>query len=389
MLRFIKLLPSGPGLCGGICLLAVSLLAGCNNTSEAEASGARQPPPPEVLVEQVKPRDLVITSTLPGRIQALRTAEVRARVEGIIQQRRFTEGGEVKAGDVLFQIDPAVLQADLDAAKASLARARADRHQANLKQQRFENLLERKAVSQQQYDEAFAVAQQAEADVAAAVAAVAHARIALDYASVRAPISGRIGRALVTEGALVGKNEATHLATIQQLDPIYVNFTQSAGELLRLRQTRQQQDAAAEPARLTLLMEDGTPYPETGKLLFSEMVVDPGTGEVLLRAELPNPDRLLLPGMFVRVSLEQAQLQQALTVPQRALLRDAEGDKVLSVQQDGKVVPLPVTLGRAQGDRWVIREGLQGGEQIIVEGLQKARPGATVRPVTTDTKQQG
>ena len=253
-----------------------------------------------------------------------------------------------------------------------------------LKQKRFANLLKRKAVSQQDYDEAFAIAKQAEADVAAAKADLARARIDLEYASVRAPITGRIGRALVTEGALVGKSEATHLATVEQLDPIYVNFTQSSNELLRLRRGGDGEDLAVADPKVTLLLEDGSEYKHPGKLLFSEMAVDPGTGEILLRAELPNPDRMLLPGMFVRVSLDQAEYKQALTVSQQALIRSAQGDMVMSVLPDGKVVPLPVKTDRAQGDRWIIKSGLQGGEQIIIEGLQKARPGATVKALVAE-----
>lgn len=364
----------------GIAITSLTLLAGCQE-KESNTQAAMQMPPQEVLVEVVEPRHLVVKTTLPGRVQALRTAEVRARVEGIIQQRLFTEGSEVEAGQLLFQIDPSTLKADLDAAKASLARAEADLTQANLKRKRFANLLGKKAVSQQQFDEALALAKQAEADVAASKAAVARAQIDLEYASVRAPITGRIGRALVTEGALVGKSEATHLATIEQLDPIYVNFTQSSSELLRLRRGNEGQDLAVKDPKVNVTLEDSSLYSHPGKLLFSEMTVDPSTGEVLLRAELPNPDRLLLPGMFLRVSLDQAEYKQALTISQRSLIRSAQGDMVMSVLPDGKVVPLPVQTDRAQGDRWIILNGLQGGEQVILEGLQKARPGATVKAV--------
>ena len=385
------MLPSKPSQCVGIVVAATLFLWGCNESDSPanSATGGLQMPPPEVLVEVVKPRHLVVKTTLPGRVQALRTAEVRARVEGIIQERLFTEGSEVDAKQLLFQIDPATLQADLDAAEAQLARAEADLTQATLKQKRFANLLNKKAVSQQQYDEAFAIAKQSEADVASARAAVARASIDLQYASVRAPITGRIGRALVTEGALVGKSEATHLATIEQLDPLYVNFTQSSNELLRLRKGNAGRDLAVQDPKVSVLLEDGSSYPHPGKLLFSEMTVDPGTGEILLRAQLPNPDRLLLPGMFVRVSLDQAEYKQALTISQKALIRSNQGDMVMSVLADGKVVPLPVKTDRAQGDRWIIRSGLQGGEQIIIEGLQKAKPGATVKAIVADTDAEG
>lgn len=368
----------------GLLVAAALILGGCNESNTAASAGAMQQQAPEVLVEIVTPRHLVVKTTLPGRVQALRTAEVRARVEGIIQERRFTEGSEVDAGQLLFQIDPATLQADLDAAQAHLARAKADLTQATLKQKRFANLLAKKAVSQQQYDEAFALAKQSEADVASAKAAVDRAKIDLEYASVRAPITGRIGRALVTEGALVGKSEATHLATIEQLDPIYVNFTQSSNELLRLRQGNAGRDLAVQDPNVSVLLENGVSYPHPGKLLFSEMTVDPGTGEILLRAQLPNPDRILLPGMFVRVSLDQAEYKQALTISQKSLIRSNKGDMVMSVLADGTVVPLPVQTDRAQGDRWIIRNGLQGGEQIIIEGLQKARPGAKVKAIVAD-----
>lgn len=361
-------------------LLAAFLLSACGESGQH--GGAQGGSVPEVVVEVVQPERVVVKTELPGRVQALRTAEVRARVEGIIQQRLFVEGSEVKAGDLLFQIDPSTLQADLDAAKASQARAEAMLAQAQLKQKRLRNLLDRKAVSQQEYDEALAQAKQAEADVAAAKAAVARAKIDLDYASVRAPITGRIGRALVTEGALVGKNEATHLATIEQLDPLYVNFTQSSSEILKYRRKRMLDSTSGvdEPDVLVLL-EDGTEYDHHGTLLFSEMTVDPGTGEVLLRAEVPNPDRLLLPGMFVRVDVEQAVYQQAFTISQRALIRTAQGEQVMTVLPDGKVVPLPIRTERAHGNRWIVSSGLSGGEQVIVEGLQKVRPGAQAKAV--------
>ena len=356
-------------------LLLTSLLAACGDTGQPASQTA---PVPEVKVEVVKSQHVVLKSTLPGRVQALRTAEVRARVEGIIQKRLFTEGSEVKAGDLLFQIDPATLQANLDTAKASQARAEAMLTQAVLKQKRLQSLLQRKAVSPQEYDEALAQAKQSEADVASAKAAVARARIDLDYASVRAPITGRIGRALVTEGALVGKGEATHLATIEQLDPLYVNFTQSAAEVSRYQRRHASGQLDAEATRVEVLLEDGSRYDHDGKLLFSEMTVDPGTGEVLLRAEVPNPERQLLPGLFVRVEVEQAVYPQAFTVSQRALLRTPAGEMVLSVLPDGKVAPLPVKVGTAWGNRWIITSGLVGGEQVIVEGLQKAQPGESV-----------
>lgn len=363
-------------------ILSALLLSACGESGQK--TNGPDATVPEVVVEVVQPERVVVKTELPGRVQALRTAEVRARVEGIIQKRLFKEGSEVEAGTLLFQIDPATLQADLDAAKASLARTEADLAIARIKQKRMQNLLGRKAVSQQEYDEALASAKQAEANVAAAKAAVMRAQIDLDYAGVRAPISGRIGRALVTEGALVGKNEATHLATIEQLDPLYVNFTQASSEILKYRRKRMQDSSSsvAEPD-VQVLLEDGSDYDHHGKLLFSEMTVDPGTGEVLLRAEVPNPDRMLLPGMFVRVDVEQAVYQQAFTISQRALIRSAQGEQVMTVLPDGKVVPLPIKTERAHGNRWIVSSGLSGGEQVIVEGLQKVRPGEQANAVIT------
>ncbi len=367
--------------------LLASWLAGCNESGQPSAP-AGAPPPPEVIVEIVTPQRVVISTELPGRVQALRTAEVRARVEGIIQQRLFREGSEVKAGTVLFQIDPARLKADVESAKANVARAEADLTQTKLKQKRMVDLLGRKAVSQQEYDESFAQQKRAEADVAAAKAALTRTMIDLDYATVVAPITGRIGRALVTEGSLVGSDQATHLATIEQLDPVYVNFTQSRGEMLHFSRERasRQGNKEQDPA-VKVLLEDGSVYEHPGKLLFSEMTVDPGTGEVLLKAVVPNPARLLLPGMFVRVDVEQAVYEQAFTVSQRSLIRNAKGEMVMTVLPDGKVVPLPVKTARAQGDRWIISSGLSGGEQVIVEGLQKVRPGAVAKAIALESGQ--
>ena len=363
-------------------LFVCSVLWACKDKNALPSGG--QMPPPEVLVEVISPQRIVVKSELPGRAQAFRTAEIRARVEGIIQKRLFKEGSEVDQGQVLFEIDPATLQADLDAAKASLARAEADVTQSQLKQERFARLLKKKAISQQQYDEAFALLKQAEADVAATKAAVARAQIDLNYATVQAPITGRIGRAMVTEGALVGKGEATHLSTIEQLDPIYVNFTQSSADILKFRQSSTGEKMIHKNPSVQIILEDGSTYQHGGKLLFSEMTVDPSTGAVLLRAEIPNPDRLLLPGMFLRVIVEQAEYQQALTISQRSLVRTAEGEVVMSVLPDGKVVPLPVKVERSQDDRWIVSKGLVGGEQVIVEGLQKAKPGTIVKPVTKE-----
>jgi membrane fusion protein, multidrug efflux system len=328
---------------------------------------------------------VAITTELPGRIDAVRVAEVRARVPGILLKRLFQEGADVKAGDKLFEIDPAQFQANYQSAQANLAKAEANQRQAQALVDRAKTLVEVEAVSKQDYDNAEAAALQAAAEVQAAKAALSNSGLSLGYATVTAPIDGRIGRALVTEGALVGQNESTPLATIQQLDPVYFDFTQSSTDVLRLRRAvAEGQVKSLEPgtAEVHLLLEDGSEYPHSGKLLFSDISVDPSTGMVTLRAEFPNPDRLLLPGMFARGRVEQAVNEQAITVPQRAVARGAGGTATaLVVTADNKVEARNVALGQAIGDKWVVTKGLQPGERIIVEGLQKVRPGAPVKPV--------
>jgi membrane fusion protein (multidrug efflux system) len=369
----------------GIAVFLLSVLAGCGDKlPNAQAQSTGTPPPAEVAVVTVQPERLAVTNELPGRLEATRVAQVRARVAGIVLKRVFREGSDVKAGDVLFQIDPAPFQAAYDSAKANLARAEANHAQANLKAQRYKPLVESNAISKQEYDDALTAQKQTAADVAAAKAAVETAQLNLGYATVKAPISGRIGRALVTEGALVGQGEATPLAVIQQLDPIYVNLTQSASELLQLRramESGQLKRVGPDQAKVTMVMEDGTPYPRPGKLLFSDMSVDEATGAVILRAKFPNPDRFLLPGMYARARLEQAVDEKAITVPQQAVMRDQNNASVMLVGADGKVSAQPVRTGPARGDKWVVLEGLKAGDQVIVEGLQKVKPGATAKPV--------
>ncbi|MCC2637092.1 MAG: acrA [Moraxellaceae bacterium] len=339
-------------------------------------------PPPEVSVVTVRPGELALTSELPGRLEAVRSAEVRARVAGVVLKRVFAEGSEVKEGDVLFQIDPRPFQAAYDNAAAAVARAEAQRDQTRAQAERAEALVGKKLISQQDHDLARANARQAEADVTAARATQQLHKLNLALATVRAPISGRIGRALVTEGALVGQGETTPLAQIQQLDPVYVNFTQSSVELLKLRQALQSGKVkrAGSEAAVTLLLEDGSEYPKKGQLLFSDLAVDPATGSVSLRARFPNPGRDLLPGMYVRVRLAQAVADNAITVPQRSLQRGPQGAFVMVVKE-GKVAVQPVQVGAAQGDQWIVESGLAGGEQVIVEGLQKAPPGTPVKTV--------
>ena len=353
-------------------------LAACDKQAPVEEKA----PPRPVSVETVRVEPLAISSELSGRILAPRTAEVRARVAGVVLNRVYREGSDVKQGEVLFRIDPAPFQADYDSARAALAKAEANQFQARLQDQRYSELIAINAISRQDYDNARAAALQANADVAAAKAALERARLNLGYATVTAPISGRIGRALVTEGALVGQNESTPLATIQQLDPIHADLTQSTRELNALRRALRAgelQQVGQDQARATLIQDDGTAYPLPGKLLFSDISVDPSTGQITLRSEFPNPDLDLLPGSFIRVRLEQAIKQQAISVPQRAILRDSAGQpRVLLVDAEQRISERPIVLGSAQQDRWIVSEGLIPGEHVVIEGLQHVRVGDQV-----------
>lgn len=354
--------------------LLLALLAGCGEKA-APPGGMGGMPPPEVEVVSVTPRAVPRTVEAPGRLQAVRAAIVSARVEGILERRVYREGSEVKAGELLFRIDDRTLAANLASARANLAKAKAQALIAGQNQERMQSLAGGKAISRQELDQAVATKAQADAEVEAARAAVARAEIDLSHAKVTAPISGRIGRALVSEGALVGKGEATPLANIEQYDPIWVNFSQSSADFLNLRQGRTTQ------APVRLLLENGALYPHPGKLLFSDLAVDPATGSVGLRAEFPNPSRLLLPGQFVTVRLPVAQVENAIVVPQKALQVSPQGQAVLLVGGDGKVAAQPVKTGGLSGDGWIITEGLKGGEKVIVEGAQKARPGSPVTAV--------
>ncbi len=363
-------------------LAAALLLTACGGDKQGAAGAGGGMPPAEVSVVTIAAGKLALTSELPGRLEAVRSSEIRARVAGIVKQRVFREGSDVKAGEVLFRIDPAPFKAAYDSATAAVARAEAVRDQTRAQAERAEALIGKKMISHQDYDLAVANAKQSLADVASAKAAQETARLNLGYATVTAPISGRIGRALVTEGALVGQGEATQLALIQQLDPLYVNFSQSSVEVLKLKRALEsgKLKGVGGQAQVTLLLEDGSEYKHKGKLLFSDLSVDPSTGSITLRAEVPNPDHLLLPGMYVRVRLEQAVDSNAITVPQRALQRGPQGSFVMLVK-DGKVAMQPVEVGDAQGDVWIVTSGLTGGEQVIVEGLQKTGPGAPVKAV--------
>jgi membrane fusion protein (multidrug efflux system) len=369
-------------LCPAVAASAL-LLAGCGQGAAQPGGGGM--PPPEVAVINVQPGDVGIVTELPGRTEAARTAQVRARAAGIVLQRLFREGTDVRTGQPLFKIDPAPYAAQAASAQAQLARAQANLGQAAALAQRYKPLVEANAISKQDYSNAVAAEKAAEAEVAAARAAVQTAQINLGYSTVTAPISGRIGRALVTEGALVGQGEATPLALIQQIHPMYVNFNQSSTEVLQLRRAlaegRLKRAAGAESALVRVVMEDGTEYPQPGRLLFSDLSVDPSNGQVMLRAEVPNANGLLLPGMYVRVRLEQAQAGNAILLPQQAVTRSGQGDTVMVVDKEGKVVPRPVKVGNEQGGNWVILGGLNPGEQVIVEGFQKIRPGAPVKAV--------
>lgn len=359
-------------------LLLIAALAGCGKGGEQKPAAGPGPggamPPPEVDVISVSSGTATLTQDLPGRLQAWRTAQVRARVEGVVERRLFAEGSDVKEGATLFRIDARTYQATLDAARADVDAAR-------LVVERYRPLLEIRAVSQQELDSAQARLKQVQA-------AQARAELDVDNTRVPAPISGRIGRAQVTEGALVGRGEATHLATIEQVDPIYVNFTQPGAEMLRLQAAlKSGKLKRAESARVELLLEDGSAYPLAGKILFSDLAVDPSTGAISLRAEFPNPKRELLPGMFVRIRFPSAVAEGAIRVPQRAVQGGPQGQFVMLVAPDGKAVPQPVRTGGMAGGDFIIAEGLKGGEQVIVNGLQKARPGTPVKAVPLPAEQ--
>jgi membrane fusion protein (multidrug efflux system) len=362
---------------------ALGLLSACSRSEAQGAPGGM--PPPEVGVVTVQPQDVGLLTELPGRLEASRIAQVRARAAGIVQQRLFREGSDVKAGQPLFRIDPAPYQATVASAKATLARAQANAGQARALAERYKPLVEANAISKQEYANAVAAQKASEAEVAAAEAGVQTATINLNYTQVTAPISGRIGRALVTEGALVGQGEPTPLAVIQQVNPLFVNITQSSTDVLNLRRAMEQgrlKGTASNAAPVKILLEDGNEYPQAGRLLFTDLQVDPASGQVSLRAEVPNPNGLLLPGMYVRVRLEQARATNAILLPQQAVQRGGQGgDTVMVVGADGKPVPRQIKIGNAQDGNWVVLDGLKAGEQVIVDGFMKMRPGAPVKPV--------
>lgn len=374
-------------LAAAISAVALALTA-CGKPEEAPAAGAQQAPQVEVGVVTATPGDVGLLTELPGRVEASRVAQVRARAAGILQQRLFKEGSDVKAGQPLFRIDAAPYAAAAESARASLAKAQANLAQASAQVERYRPLVGANAISKQDFVNAEAAEKQAIADVAAANAAVRTAQINLGYASVTSPIAGRIGRALVTEGALVGQGEATPLAVVQQIDPVYVNFTQSAADVFQLRRAMEsgqfKRADNADAASVRLVLGDGSEYGQPGKLLFTDLSVDSTTGQVTLRAEVPNPKGELLPGLYVRVRIEQAQARNAITLPQQAVTRTQQGDTVSVVGEDGKVSQRPIKVSAAQNNRWVVLDGLKAGEKVMVDGFQKLQmlpPGTPVKPV--------
>jgi len=369
-------------------LAGMLIMTGCKQQSSVGG-----PPPagtPEVGVMTITTAPVTLTMELPGRTSPHMLAEVRPQVGGIIQKRLFTEGSDVKAGQVLYQIDPATYQAASASAKAALARAEANLTTVRLKAERFRELVAIKAVSQQEYDDASALLKQVEADVAVSQAAVDTARINLAYTSVKAPISGRIGRSTVTDGALVTANQTAPMAAIQQLDPIYVDVTQSSAELLRLKRNLANGEIKGKnggQAKVKLLLEDGSSYPQEGTLKLSEVAVEQETGSVTLRALFPNPDQLLLSGMFVRAILEEGTKEDAIVVPQRGVTRSPNGSAmVMVVGAEEKVEPRVIKVSRTVGDNWLVSDGLKAGDRVILEGIQKARPGTPVKAIPFGSK---
>ncbi|HEM8791446.1 efflux RND transporter periplasmic adaptor subunit [Enterobacter hormaechei] len=354
-------------------IVCAALLTGCDGQENPQQHAQA----PQVSVHIVKSASLAVKTELPGRTDAYRVAEVRPQVSGIILHRNFTEGSDVKAGESLYQIDPATYQAAYDNAKGELVKAQAAANIAHLTVKRYVPLVGTQYVSKQEYDQAVATAQQADASVVAAKAGVESARINLAYTKVTSPINGRIGKSSVTEGALVTNGQSTALATVQQLDPIYVDVTQSSSDFMRLKQQTSLQKG--DTSSVELLMENGQPYPLKGTLQFSDVTVDESTGSITLRALFPNPQHMLLPGMFVRARIDEGTQPDAILVPQQGVTRTPRGDAtVLVVNDKNQVESRTVVAPQAIGDRWLITEGLKNGDRVIISGLQKVRPGVTV-----------
>lgn len=353
------------------------LLAGC-----AQPPAPAPAPPVEVGVFEIEPQAIENLVEVPGRVQAVRTAEVRARVDGIVQRRVYEEGSDVEEGQELFRIDPREMRANVSAAQATLARAEATVANAAQDVERYKGLVEEQAISEQEYDAAVARLRTAQADVAQARAQLESAQLNLSYTSVKAPIAGRAGRAQVTEGALVSASAATLLTTIEQLDPVYVNFSQSSADLLRVRQEITQgrlKLPELQRVSVRLVLEDGSEYPHLGHIDFLDLSIDPATGTAALRAEFPNPNRTLLPGQFVRAHIEGGVRPGAMLVPQRAVQLSQQGASVMIVGPDDTALSRPVTLGDMRGDSWIVLDGLEAGDRVIIDGLQKVQPNQPVR----------
>ncbi len=371
-------------------IASVFLLAACEN---GHGKAAAPIPVPEVATVTIEPQQVELTTELPGRTRAYLVAEIRPQVNGIIQKRLFREGSDVKAGDLLYQIDPAPFKVAYDSAKASLGKAQANLPSIRSRVERYQELLVDKAVSQQEYDDAVAAVEQAKAEIEYWKTAVEAARINLAYTRVTAPISGRIGRSSITDGALVTAYQPTSLATIQQLDPIYVDVTQSSVELLRLKHDVETGELITDREsgrKVRILLEDGTPYPLEGSLQFRDVTVDPATGSFTLRIVVPNPQHLLLPGMFVRAVVREGTAAQAILVPQQAVSRNPKGEPiVLVVDEGGTVQQRKLTLNRAIGDQWLVSSGMSGGERVIIEGMLNVRPGTAVKAVPLNGPKTG
>lgn len=368
--------------------IAVSLLLGSLLITGCGTKSPPAGPVPEVAVVTIQPQKVMLSTELPGRTTAFRIAEIRPRVNGLILKRLFKEGSDVKAGELLYQIDPDPFEAALENAQASLARAEANLTAIQLRAKRFEELLPDRAVSQQDYDDAASSLKQVRAEIASWKAQVKTARINLEYTRITAPIPGRIGRSQVTEGAIVTAYQPLALATIQQMDPMYVDVPQSTAELLRLKrqlETGQLDQNGASQKNVTLILEDGTSYPLEGTLQFQDVTVDSTTGSVILRVVFPNPEYILLPGMFVRAVVQEGVNKQAILIPQQAVSRDPTGTPLtLIVDADSKVQQRVLTLDRTIGDSWLVTSGLKAGDRVVVEGIQRVRPGLPVKVVPSN-----